>query len=157
MVYLWIGLSTCALICVYTKQLPVEMYMCQPSKVIQKIKQVVIIPTLFGTGPHCRTCEAPQKTPLWPGLQSSWSLQAEVPYIIWDTPVGLQVSSYQITLLSSRAFLFFTSWVNMTSTRLKYFHHAGTVPHQTSPNLLYCNLDLLSTACIVVQGVQLHV
>lgn len=47
--------------------------------------------TLFGTGPHCRTCGAPQRTQLWPGLQSSWSLQAKMPYIMWDTPVGLQV------------------------------------------------------------------
>lgn len=46
--------------------------------------------TLFETGPHCRTCGAPQRTPLWPGLQPSWSLQTEVSYIIGDTPVGLQ-------------------------------------------------------------------
>lgn len=32
--------------------------------------------TLSETGPHCRTCGAPQRTPLWPGLQSSWYLQA---------------------------------------------------------------------------------
>lgn len=50
--------------------------------------QTILTP--FGTGPHCRTCGVPQKTPPWPGLQSSWSLQAEVPYIICDTPVGLK-------------------------------------------------------------------
>lgn len=54
--------------------------------------------TLSGTGPHCKTCGAPQRTPLWPGLQSSWSLQAEVPYIIWDTPVGLQAKVIKLVI-----------------------------------------------------------
>lgn len=54
--------------------------------------------TLSGTGPHCKTCGAPQRIPLWPGLQSSWSLQAEVPYIIWDTPVGLQAKVIKLVI-----------------------------------------------------------
>lgn len=38
----------------------------------QNIRYLETILTLFETGPHCRTCGAPQRTPLWPGLQSSW-------------------------------------------------------------------------------------
>lgn len=56
--------------------------------------------TLFETGPHCRTYGAPQRTPLWPVPQTSWSLQTEVPYIIKDTPAGLQTKVIKLTLVA---------------------------------------------------------
>ena len=70
----------------------------------QNIRFLETLLTLFGTGPHYKTCGVPQRTPLWPGLQSSWSLQPEVPYIIWDTPVGLKVKVITLVILAAGLF-----------------------------------------------------
>lgn len=57
--------------------------------------------TLFETGPHCRTYEAPQRTPQLPGLRSSWFLLAGVPYVIWNTSDCLKcVEEHKGTVLT---------------------------------------------------------